>query len=107
MSAILILWFSATISLFIFTKRVYLKHIPLVLYSTIRAFAFSQLIAPIEYLDELWKKLILACIGEIFEYSEEVTGIRIKDTVTGEKRDIPVQGFFVAIGHKPNTDIFK
>ncbi len=39
--------------------------------------------------------------------AEEVTGLRIKDTVTGEKKDIEVQGFFVAIGHKPNTDIFK
>jgi len=38
---------------------------------------------------------------------DEVTGIRVKDTVTGEKRDIPVQGFFVAIGHQPNTDVFK
>lgn len=38
---------------------------------------------------------------------EEVTGIRIKDTVTGVKQEIPVQGFFVAIGHKPNTDIFS
>lgn len=38
---------------------------------------------------------------------DEVEGIRIKDTVTGEKREIAVQGFFVAIGHKPNTDIFK
>lgn len=39
--------------------------------------------------------------------SEQVEGIRIKNTQTGELRDIPVQGFFVAIGHKPNTDIFK
>ncbi|MFY0600443.1 MAG: thioredoxin-disulfide reductase [Cyclobacteriaceae bacterium] len=38
---------------------------------------------------------------------EEVEGLRVKDTKTGEKREIPVQGFFVAIGHKPNTDIFK
>lgn len=37
---------------------------------------------------------------------EEVEGIRIKDTVTGEKRELAVQGFFVAIGHKPNTDVF-
>jgi len=38
---------------------------------------------------------------------EEVEGVRVLDRVTGEKRVIPVKGFFVAIGHKPNTDIFK
>ncbi len=37
----------------------------------------------------------------------EVSGIRILNNKTGEKREIPVKGFFVAIGHKPNTDIFK
>lgn len=38
---------------------------------------------------------------------QEVTGVRVKNVVTGEKREIPVTGFFVAIGHKPNTEIFK
>ncbi len=36
-----------------------------------------------------------------------VTGARVKNNVTGEEHDIPATGFFVAIGHKPNTDIFK
>lgn len=36
-----------------------------------------------------------------------VEGVRVFNNVTGEKREIPVKGFFVAIGHKPNTDIFK
>jgi len=36
-----------------------------------------------------------------------VTGARVKNKVTGEEKDIPATGFFVAIGHKPNTDIFK
>ena len=36
-----------------------------------------------------------------------VTGARVKNRVTGDEQDIPVTGFFVAIGHKPNTDIFK
>lgn len=36
-----------------------------------------------------------------------VTGVRVKNNVTGEEQDIPATGFFVAIGHKPNTDIFK
>ena len=36
-----------------------------------------------------------------------VTGARVKNNKTGEVKDIPATGFFVAIGHKPNTDIFK
>lgn len=36
-----------------------------------------------------------------------VDGLRIVDNVTGEKHDIAITGLFIAIGHKPNTDIFK
>lgn len=39
--------------------------------------------------------------------AEEVTGVRLRNVVTGEKREISVTGFFVAIGHKPNTEIFR
>jgi thioredoxin reductase (NADPH) len=35
-----------------------------------------------------------------------VTGVRIKHTQTGETTDLALQGLFIAIGHKPNTDIF-
>jgi thioredoxin reductase (NADPH) len=38
---------------------------------------------------------------------EAVTGLRVKQNKTGEESILPLQGFFVAIGHKPNTDIFK
>lgn len=37
----------------------------------------------------------------------EVTGIQVVNNKTGERREIAIKGFFVAIGHKPNTDIFK
>ncbi len=37
---------------------------------------------------------------------EEVEGMRVKNNVTGEVKDIPIKGFFVAIGHTPNTKIF-
>jgi len=37
----------------------------------------------------------------------EVEGVRVVHNQTGEKTEIPIQGFFVAIGHQPNTDIFK
>lgn len=38
---------------------------------------------------------------------KNVTAVRIKNNKTGEKQEIPVSGFFVAIGHQPNSDIFK
>ncbi len=37
----------------------------------------------------------------------EVTGVRIRNNVTGEVQEIAIAGFFVAIGHVPNTKIFK
>jgi thioredoxin reductase (NADPH) len=36
-----------------------------------------------------------------------VNGVRIKNNQTGETKEIPVNGFFVAIGHQPNSEIFK
>lgn len=36
-----------------------------------------------------------------------VAGLRLRNVKTGEEQEIAVQGFFVAIGHQPNTDIFK
>ena len=39
--------------------------------------------------------------------TDEVEGVRIANTVTGEKEILNVTGFFVAIGHKPNTDLFE
>lgn len=44
---------------------------------------------------------------EILGDGNVVTGVRVKNNKTGELTDIPATGFFVAIGHKPNTDIFK
>ncbi|MFP4090515.1 MAG: thioredoxin-disulfide reductase [Cyclobacteriaceae bacterium] len=38
---------------------------------------------------------------------DEVEAVRVVNNQTGEKREIPIQGFFVAIGHQPNTGIFK
>lgn len=43
---------------------------------------------------------------EVLGDGQLVTGIRVKDKTVGETKEIPATGFFVAIGHKPNTDIF-
>ncbi len=44
---------------------------------------------------------------EILGENDLVTGVRVKNNVTGETKVIPCTGFFVAIGHQPNTEIFK
>jgi thioredoxin reductase (NADPH) len=38
---------------------------------------------------------------------KKVEAVRILNNKTGEKQDIPISGFFVAIGHEPNSSIFK
>ncbi|MGC6438809.1 MAG: thioredoxin-disulfide reductase [Flavobacteriaceae bacterium] len=43
---------------------------------------------------------------EVLGDGQVVTGVRAKNNITNEVVDIPATGFFVAIGHKPNTDIF-
>lgn len=43
---------------------------------------------------------------EVIGDGQVVTKIRVKNTVTEQVSEIPVTGFFLAIGHKPNTDIF-
>src|SRR5690606_19606576 len=50
----------------------------------------------------LWNSETVDVLGK-----ETVEGVIVKNSVTGENRTLNVTGFFVAIGHKPNTDIFK
>jgi thioredoxin reductase (NADPH) len=49
-----------------------------------------------------WNSEVVAIHGE-----GTVTGIRLRDTVTGSERDLPVQGLFIAIGHEPRSDLVK
>ena len=37
----------------------------------------------------------------------KVSGVRLRDVQTGELSDLPATGVFVAIGHAPNTDVFR
>ncbi len=49
-----------------------------------------------------WNTETVEVLGE-----EEVTGAKVRNRVTGEESEIAANGFFVAIGHTPNTGIFK
>ena len=50
----------------------------------------------------LWNTVTDEILG-----TDVVNAVRVKNVVTNELREIPVQGFFVAIGPQPNSDIFK
>lgn len=50
----------------------------------------------------IWDTEVTEVLGE-----NEVTGLRLHNVKTNEESILPVQGFFLAIGHKPNTDLFK
>ncbi|MEC9283947.1 MAG: thioredoxin-disulfide reductase [Bdellovibrionota bacterium] len=55
-----------------------------------------------EKIEILWNKETLEYTGD----QMGLKGMKLKDTVNGEESEIKVEGCFVAIGHKPNTDIF-
>ena len=50
----------------------------------------------------LWNTL-----DEVLGDDSGVTGVRLKSTQDGATKEVPVKGCFIAIGHQPNTDIFK
>src|SRR5215203_649893 len=49
-----------------------------------------------------WNSAVDAIHGE-----DKVTGITLRDTVTGETRELPVSGLFIAIGHDPRSELLK
>lgn len=50
-----------------------------------------------------WNHILEEVLGD----DNGVTGIRIKDKVSGKSKDLPVAGVFIAIGHTPNTGLFE
>jgi thioredoxin reductase (NADPH) len=53
-------------------------------------------------IDIRWNSVVDDLLGE-----GKLEGAVVRDTVTGEQTTLPVTGLFVAIGHRPNTDLFK
>jgi len=53
-------------------------------------------------IDFLWNSQVVEVLGD-----EVVTGVRLKDTQTGEESEMKTDGVFAAIGHTPNTKVFE
>lgn len=64
--------------------------------------AMQQRVEQTENIEVLFNTETVEVLGE-----QMVEGVKVINNQSGEEKEIPVQGFFVAIGHKPNTDIFK
>jgi thioredoxin reductase (NADPH) len=54
-----------------------------------------------EKIEFLLNKQVVEVLGDV-----KVSGVRLRDTVTGEESELATDGFFVAIGHDPNTALF-
>jgi len=55
-----------------------------------------------EKIEFLWNSTVVDLLGE-----GKLEGATVENTVTGERSTLPVGGLFVAIGHRPNTDLFR
>lgn len=58
-------------------------------------------------IEMVWDSVPKEIIGEKEGFSKKVTGVIVENVKTGEQKTIDIDGFFVAIGHKPNSDLFK
>ena len=50
----------------------------------------------------IWNAVVVDVLGKDF-----VEGVRLRNVKTGEEWDLPCRGLFLAIGHTPNTELFK
>jgi thioredoxin reductase (NADPH) len=55
-----------------------------------------------EKIEFVWNSVVEEVLGDEF-----VTGVRVRDRVSSEVRELPVEALFIAIGHQPNTALFR
>lgn len=58
-------------------------------------------------IEVLWNHIPKEILGKTEGFSKAVTGATLTNVQTGKDKNIEVDGFFVAIGHSPNTELFK
>lgn len=59
-----------------------------------------------ENIEVIWNSKTKEIVGTEQGFMKSVNGVILENVKTGEERKIDIEGFFVAIGHKPNTTIF-
>lgn len=58
-------------------------------------------------IEMVWDSIPKEIVGKQEGFSKSVTGVIVENVKTGELKTIDIDGFFVSIGHKPNSDLFK
>jgi len=58
-------------------------------------------------LEMVWNHIPKEVTGETEGFAKKVTGVTLTSALTGEEKKLKIDGFFVAIGHKPNTELFN
>jgi thioredoxin reductase (NADPH) len=82
-----------------FAKKVYLIHRR----DELRASkVMAERVLTNEKIEPVWNSQVVDVLGE-----GKVSGIVIEDTVTGELRELPVTGLFIAIGHDPRSELVR
>jgi len=57
-------------------------------------------------IEVIWNNLPIEIVGKEEGFIKSVDGVILKNTVTGYERKLEIDGIFIAIGHKPNSDLF-
>jgi thioredoxin reductase (NADPH) len=89
-------------------EAIYLSHICKKVYMLVRAermrasYIMQQRVLKKTNIEVHFNTETVAILGE-----QEVEGVEVVNKATQEKAQIPVNGFFVAIGHRPNTELFR
>ncbi|MFA8300587.1 MAG: thioredoxin-disulfide reductase [Hyphomicrobiales bacterium] len=60
-----------------------------------------------ENIEMVWNTVPVEVLGKEEGFSKNVTGIKVNNVKSNEESVIDIDGLFVAIGHKPNSDVFK
>jgi thioredoxin reductase (NADPH) len=69
--------------------------------------AMQKKVFDTENLETVWDSVIDEIVGKEEGFSKSVTSIKVKNVKTNENRDIELDGVFIAIGHKPNSDFLN